>query len=94
MRITITSKRGGYTVRKVVSRNTGRRMLRVDDGDTPLFYAERRTFEDYLDEKKQNECFQFCEYFEATDGVRWIYWRDEENNCDYLTAPPQKARRF
>lgn len=84
MRNTIKS-RDGYHVRKVVNIVTGEEGFRVDDGDTPLFVARKRSYTDYKDEERDNEMFRRCEVFTTVKGSQFIYWRDEEIDADYIT---------
>lgn len=92
MRNTIKAK-NGYRVVKVKNIITGKEGWRIDDGSEPLFVAQKRTYEDYQDEKQQNECFKQCEVFTTVKGNQFIYWRDEEINADYITKVPKEAEQ-
>ena len=92
MRNTIKAK-NGYRVVKVKNIITGKEGWRIDDGIEPLFVAQKRTYEDYQDEKRQNECFKQCEVFTTLKGNQFIYWRDEEIDADYITKVPKEAER-
>lgn len=84
MRNTIKAK-DGYHVYKVRNIATGEEAYRIDDGTTPLFIAQKRSYEDYKDEERQNEMFRRCEIFTTVKGSQYIYWRDEEIDADYIT---------
>ena len=84
MRNTIKAK-DGYHVYKVKNIVTGEEAYRIDDGTTPLFIAQKRSYEDYKDEERQNEMFRRCEIFTTVKGSQYIYWRDEETDADYIT---------
>lgn len=84
MRDTIKAKEG-YTVAKGRNKVTGEVCYCIYDGSNPLFVAQKRSYEDYQDEKQQNECFNLCEVFTTVKGNQFIYWRDEEIDADYIT---------
>lgn len=84
MRDTIKAK-NGYHVYKVRNMVTGEEGYRIDDGKTPLFIAQKRSYEDYKDEERENEMFRRCEIFTTVKGNQYIYWRDEEIDEDYIT---------
>ena len=90
MKDTIKAKEE-YRVVKVRNIITGEEGYRIDDGAQPLFVAQRRSWEDYKDEKEQNECFHQCEVFTTGKGNQFIYWRDEEIDADYITKVPKEA---
>lgn len=90
MRDTIKAK-DGYHVVKVRNIATSEEGYRIDDGCNPLFVAQKRSYEDYQDEKQQNECFNQCEVFTTVRGNQFIYWRDEEIDADYITKVPKEA---
>ncbi len=92
MRNTIKAK-NGYRVVKVKNIITGKEGWRIDDGIEPLFVAQKRTYEDYQDEKRQNECFKQCEVFTTVKGNQFIYWRDEEIDEDYITKVPKEEQK-
>lgn len=89
MKDTIKAK-DGYRIVKVKNIITGEEGWRIDDGCTPLFVAQKRTYEDYQDEKRQNECFNQCEVFTTRKGNQFIYWRDEEIDTDFITRVPKE----
>ena len=84
MKDTIKAKEG-YRVKNVQTVGTHQKMSIVVDGKKPLFIAQKRTYEEYLDEKEENEMFHFCEIFTTVKGNQFIYWRDEEIDEDYFT---------
>ena len=88
MKDTIKAK-DGYRIVKVRNIITGEALYRIDDGCTPLFVAQKRSYEDYQDEKRQNEMFRFCEIFTTVKGNQFIYWRDDEIDADYITKVPK-----
>lgn len=81
----------GYHVVKVRNVITGEECWRIDDGHTPLFVAERRSYDDYLYEMNDNEMFNLCEVFTTVKGNQFIYWCDEEINADYITKVPKEC---
>lgn len=80
MKDTIKAKYG-YRVIKV----KGKEDYYINDGWVNLFRAQKRSYEDYMDEKRQNEMFRRCEVFTTVKGNQFIYWRDEEIDTDYIT---------
>lgn len=92
MRDTIKAK-DGYHVVKVRNIVTGEEGYRIDDGCTPLFVAQKRSYEDYKDEERQNEMFRRCEVFTTVKGNQFIYWRDEEIDADYITKVPKEEQK-
>lgn len=84
MRDTIKAKEG-YHVYKVRNIVTGEKAYLIEDGTTPLFIAQKRSYEDYKDEEQQNEMLRRCEIFTTVKGNQYIYWRDEEIDADYIT---------
>ena len=92
MRDTIKAK-DGYHVVKVRNIATGEEGYRIDDGRNPLFAAQKRSYEDYKDEERQNEMFRRCEVFTTVKGNQFIYWRDEEIDADYITKVPKEANK-
>lgn len=87
MKDTIKAK-DAYHVVKVKNLITGESGYRIDDGYNTLFVAKMRSFADYVDEKYQNECFDFCEVFTTAEGKQFVYWRDTEIDADYITEIP------
>ena len=83
MKTTIRAK-NGYTVKKIVNRETKeiKRILR--DGDDIIMIADVASIEQYNDDSKNNEGFVFCECFETVKGNKFIYYRDNELDIDYL----------
>ena len=92
MRDTIKAK-DGYHVVKVRNIATGEEGYRIDDGCNPLFVAQKRGYEDYKDEERQNEMFRRCEVFTTIKGNQFIYWRDEEIDADYITKVPKDEQK-
>ena len=83
MKTTIKPK-NGYTVKKIVNRETGeiKRILR--DGNDIIMIADIASIEQYQDDIKNNEGFVFCECFETVKGNKFIYYLDTELDIDYL----------
>ena len=83
MKTTIKAK-NGYTVKKIVNRETGeiKRILR--DGDDIILIADIASFEQYKDDIENNEGFMFCECFETVKGTKYIHYCDTEDDIDYL----------
>lgn len=75
----------GYTVHRVKNLDTGEVAHAVYDGDTPVMLAKQRSRASYIDERKGNEAFELCEVFETVDHRRYLYWRDNEIDQDYIT---------
>ena len=92
MRDTIKAKEG-YRVVKVRNIVTQEEGYRIDDGCEPLFVAQKRSYEDYLYEKDDNEMFNLCEIFTTLKGNQYIYWRDEEIDADYITKVPKEVNK-
>lgn len=92
MKDTVRAK-DGYHVAKVRNIATGEEGYRIDDGCNPLFVAQKRSYEDYKDEERQNEMFRRCEVFTTVKGNQFIYWRDEEIDADYITKVPEEANK-
>ena len=83
MKTTIRAK-NGYTIKKILNRETGevKRILR--DGDDIIMIADIASIEQYKDDIAKNEGFTFCECFETVKGNKFIYYRDNELDIDYL----------
>ena len=83
MKTTIRAK-NGYTVKKILNRETGevKRILR--DSDNSIMIADIASIEQYNDDIANNEGFSFCECFETVKGNKFIYYRDNEIDVDYL----------
>lgn len=96
--ITIRSQGAGYSVVKGRNIITGKTCYLIKDGEEPLFVAQRRTMEDFLDEVENggNECAHIVEVFETIKGNRFIYWRDEESGEDFITRieKPEKKTLY
>lgn len=84
MRNTIKSTKG-YYIETYCGRCT------IYEGDQPIFRAFLRSYDDYLAEKRGNECFVQYEVFTTNDGQQFIYWVDWELNADYITRVPIKG---
>lgn len=54
------------------------------DGGVFVMRCKRREYSDFIDDMRQNECFNLCEIF-STSSAKWAYWRDEEADEDYIT---------
>lgn len=57
------------------------------DGNNFIMFAELKSFEDFKDEclNGNNEAACIQEMFITKKGNKFIYWRDEERDDDYLT---------
>ena len=93
MRTTIKAKTG-YRVRKVLIQDPNsdlailyKKPCVLRDGEELVMIADLRTISDYKSEVEQgeNEAARFCECFVTVKGNRFIYWRDEESDEDFLT---------
>lgn len=77
MKTTIKA-REGYRVRTNAFNTTF-----VYDGDNLIMCAQRKTIEEYEDNKVNNEMFKFCECFETVNKNKFIYWVDFETGEDF-----------
>lgn len=91
MTITIQPKEA-FRVKKVRNVITGQKAYMVYDGNEPLMVAEMKDYVEYKDNKRDNECFRFCETFKTEIGATYIYWRDEELNADYITIYSTRSK--
>lgn len=57
----------------------------VYDGTMFVMFAERKGAGDFIDNALENECFELCEVFTTERGGRYVYWRDNELDEDYIT---------
>lgn len=73
----------GYRLIKETNKDT----FKLFDGDRFIMKATYRPWGDLIEELEEegNECAVFCECFETVNYTRYIYWRDEEANEDYLS---------
>lgn len=55
------------------------------DGERQITAGQYRTWEDYTEEKENNECFIFYEKFTTAKGNEFIYWGDTEFGFEYFT---------
>ena len=88
MKDTIKAKEGysvSYYSRKNCIATHWTKMAEIYDGKNFIMRAEVKTYEEYLDEKENNECFRQHEVFTTVKGNQFIYWGDTEINCDYIT---------
>lgn len=87
MKDTIKAKKY-YTLTGLHDRNTGTHITGkrvLFDGDKPIMVAMIRTKEEFVEERRENECFNLCEIFTTRSGAQYAYWRDEETDEDFLT---------
>lgn len=79
--------RKGYVVKVCRDKKTGEgtKVRAVYDGDALVMFATRLTAGDFIENVLENECFELCEVFTTESGLRYIYWRDNELDEDYLT---------
>lgn len=89
---TIKAK-NGYRVKKVKNIITGETAYRIDDGEQPLFVAQKKSREEYESNKSENEAFMVCEVFTTVKGNQFIYWRDNELDEDYITKVPKEEQK-
>ena len=88
MKDTIKSKEGYRVINVRFSAIFPAWISIVFDGTRPLFTAEKRSYNEYQDEKRNNESFSQYEVFTTVKGNQFIYWRDEEIDADYITKVP------
>lgn len=62
------------------------------DGEKQITAGEVKTFEEYKDEKENNECFVFYEKFTTAKGNEFIYWGDTEFGLEYFTKIEKAVR--
>ena len=55
------------------------------DGERFIMECDLIPYDDYLEEREQNECFELCEIFTTNKGVQYVYWRDNEIDKDYIS---------
>ena len=93
MKTTIKAK-VGYRVRRVVIQDPNSELLTLfkapcvlRDGEELVMFADARSMADYESEveRGENEMAHFCECFTTVRGNKFIYWRDEEFDEDFLT---------
>ena len=93
METTIKAK-VGYRVRRAVIQDPNSELLTLfkapcvlRDGEDLVMIAEMRSMGDYESEveRGENEAARFCECFTTVKGNKFIYWRDEEYDEDFLT---------
>lgn len=91
---TIKAQKGGYAIFSANRLSPDQYYLLNDfqdiilvDGDLFIMGAQSRPFDefkrDYLE--ANNEAAILCEMFITRKGNKYIYWRDEEADIDYLT---------
>ena len=83
MKTTIRAK-NGYTVKKILNPKTREIKRILSDGDDIIMIADIASFEQYKDDIENSEGFAFCECFETVKGNKFIYYRDNELDIDYL----------
>lgn len=93
LRDTIKAK-DGYRVRRVIHVITGEEAWRVDDGDHPVMLVQKRSWEEYLDERENNEEFYIFEIFTTVKGNQYIYWTDSmgDPEGDFITLVPKEDK--
>lgn len=76
-----------YEVKLFIGLKSGKLKARILDGGKYIFTATVTSFIDYFDEcvMHNNECACVQEVFSDKNNIQYIYWRDEENDVDYLT---------
>lgn len=93
MKTTIKAK-VGYRVRRIVIQDPNSDLLTLfkapcvlRDGEDMVMIAELRSMADYEREVEcgENEAAHFCECFITVKGHKFIYWRDEETDEDFLS---------
>lgn len=78
--ITIKSQKGGY--RLCFERSTSEYLV-IEDNFI-VMSAKRMTFDDFVFEIEQNECFNIFEVFETLRGNKFIYAHDFETDEDFI----------
>lgn len=61
--------RDGFRVVKVKNIVTGDAGYRIDDGAEPLFVAQKRSYADYKDEKRQNDMFRSAKCLQRSRAI-------------------------
>lgn len=72
-----------YSVMKRHGDNDENKRVLLDGFDI-VMECVRASWEDFVDNCYNNECFRLCEIF-STSGAKWAYWRDDEIDADYIT---------
>lgn len=88
MKNTIKAKKGysvAYYFEKCAIASHTNKYGKVYDGEELIMTAEVISYEDYIYEKENNECFKQLEVFTTEKGNQFIYWIDTEFSRDYLT---------
>lgn len=88
MKNTITAKVGYWIGKEAGLPKTSKRRVLLDGQDVVML-CELIPYERYVDEARDNECFEKCEVFTTQKGNQYIYWRDNELDEDYLTRVAQ-----
>lgn len=78
----------GFRVVRTQNIDTGEEGYRIYDGPNPLFEAQKRSYNYYIVEERNNEMFRRCEVFTTVKGNKFIYWRDDESDSNYITKIP------
>ena len=88
MKNTIKAEKGyrvSYYFEKCTIASHTNKYGKVYDGDKLIMTAEIISYEDYIDEKENNECFKQLEVFTTVNGNQFVYWTYTEFNLNYLT---------
>lgn len=83
MKVTIKAK-VGYRVRY----NKEKTKALVFDGESAIMGAEVLSYNCFLQEMQYNEQAVLCEVFETVKGNKFVYFRDEEIDADYIAEIP------
>jgi len=80
MKITIKAK-NGYRVRRVSMTQWA-----VLDGEKLVMFCERVSMDEYREMMKctGGDGFKFCDCFETVKGNKFVYFRDNEFDIDYI----------
>lgn len=70
---------------KAIKEEYGENAKALMDGQNVVMICFKMSLEDYNYNKKENECFEKCEVFTTQKGNKYIYWRDNELDEDYIT---------
>ena len=81
---TIKAKQG-YYVKKCTKNGEPTPYIAILDGEDLIFIAEQMDKTIFYAERDDNETFNLMEIFTTVKGNRFVYWRDEELDEDYIT---------
>lgn len=79
-----------YSVMKRHGDNDKNKRVLLDGFDI-VMDCLRASWEDFVYNLHNNECFRLCEIF-STASAKWIYWHDDETGEDFITRIGDKCQ--